>query len=150
MNGITLTGSEFDGKFFTNRQLTVEAQVADGQEVKGWKVIKTNSNGSTTEQDVFEPVYTFNMPSCKKLALRVITGTSDGICDLTTRNWNWLVNDNLLTLHGVDKGTAVMLYDVRGMVVKTVVADGADIRIPLSAKHQMYVLKVGKDTVKIQ
>jgi hypothetical protein len=149
MNGITLTSSEFDGKFFAHRSLTVEAQATDGQEVKGWKVKKTSNSGTTTEEDVYNPVYTFNMPSCKKLVLQVITGEPDGIYDLTTRNWNWRLDDNLLLLCGVEKGTAIMLYDVQGMVVKTLVADGSDIRIPLSAENQMYVLKVGKDTVKI-
>ena len=150
VNGITLTGSEFDGKFFANRQLTVEAQAPEGQEVKGWKVNQNNGNGTTTKKEIYEPVYTFNMPTCSKLSLQVILGEPDGICDLTTRDWNWRLDDNLLTLHGVDKGTAIVLYDVRGMVVRTLVADGADVRIPLSAKNQMYVLKVGKDTVKIK
>ena len=149
VNGVTLTTSEFDGKFFANRQVTVEA-TAEGQEVTGWKVIKTNTNGSTEEQEVFEPTYTFTMPTCKKLALQVLTGSSAGIHDLTARNWNWRIDDNRLVITGVTKGSDIMLYNVNGMLVKKLRASSSDISIPLTAKGQMYVLKVGAEQVKVK
>ena len=150
VNGVTLTTSEFDGKFFANRQLTVEAQPAEGMTVTGWKVIKTNTNGSTEEEEVFNPTYAFTMPACKKLALQVMTASSAGIYDLTARDWNWRIDDNQIVITGVNKGTDIMLYNVNGMLVKKLRANSSDVRIPLTAKGQMYVLKVGAEQVKVK
>lgn len=149
VNGVTLTTSEFDGKFFANRQLTVEAS-AEGQEVKGWKVIKTNVNGTTEEQEINNPTYSVTMPLCKSLALQVITGASAGIYDLTTRDWSWSIDGNQLVVSGVSKGSDIMLYNAGGMLIQKVSANGADIRLPLTARNQMYLLKVGAETVKIK
>jgi hypothetical protein len=97
VNGVTLTTSEFDGKFFANRQLTVEAS-AEGQEVKGWKVIKTNVNGTTEEQEINNPTYSVTMPLCKSLALQVLTGSSAGINIVGAEQPN--TDDGWFTLEG--------------------------------------------------
>ena len=149
VNGVTIRNADFDGKFFANRQLTVEAKGAEGREVKGWKVEKTNNNNTITTTEVNEPVYSFAMPSCKKLKLTAIMGTADGINDLAARDWNWRIDGSQLVVSGVNSGTHVLLYDVRGMLLGKVRANGADIRIPLTSNNQMYVLKVGAETVKI-
>lgn len=150
VNGITIKNADFDGKFFANRQLTVEGLGAEGREVKGWKVVKTNNDNTTTTTEVNEPVYTFTMPACKKLKLTAIMGSSDGINDLAARDWNWRIDDYQLVVNGVSSGTNVMLYDVRGMLIGKARSNGADIRIPLKSKSQMYVLMVGTETVKIK
>ena len=150
VNGITLKYADFDGKFFANRQLTVEGQGAEGREVKGWKVVTTSNNNSTTTTEVNEPVYTFTMPACKKLTLTAIMGESDGINDLAARDWNWRTDDYQIVINGVSRGTNVMLYDVRGMLIGKARGNGADISIPLPSKNQIYVLKVGTETVKIR
>ena len=62
----------FDGKFFANRQLTVKGKAGEGRKVIGWKIDKTNSNNSTSSTMVYEPVYTFDMPSCKSLVLTAL------------------------------------------------------------------------------
>ena len=150
VNGVTLRYADFDGKFFANRQLTVEGHGAEGREVKGWKVVKTNTNNTKTTTEVNEPVYSFAMPSCKKLELTAIMGESDGINDLATRDWNWRIDDNQLIVSGVTRGTRVMLYDVCGMLSGKAYGNGTDIHIPLTSKNQMYVLKVGTQGVKIK
>ncbi|MBP5386301.1 MAG: CotH kinase family protein [Prevotella sp.] len=150
VNGVTIRNADFDGKFFANRQLTVEGKGAEGREVKGWIVEKTQNNNTTSTTEVNEPVYTFTMPSCKKLKLTAIMGTADGINDLAARDWNWRIDGHQLTVSGVSSGTNVMLYDVRGMLLGKVRGNGADIRIPLTSRNQMYVLKVGAETVKIR
>ena len=43
-----------------------------------------------------------------------------------------------------------MLYNASGMLMQKVSANGADIRLPLTARNQMYLLKVGAETVKIK
>lgn len=72
INGIALRQPYFDGKFFANRQLTVEATSGTGRRVTGWHVSKTNSNGSVTNTSVNSAVYSFMMPSCKSLVLTAI------------------------------------------------------------------------------
>ena len=62
----------FDGKFFANRQLTVKGKAGEGRKVIGWKIDKTNSNNSTSSTTVYEPIYTFDMPSCKSLVLTAL------------------------------------------------------------------------------
>ena len=82
-------------------------------------------------------------------AIAAIMGTADGINDLAARDWNWRIDGSQLVVSGVNSGTHVLLYDVRGMLLGKVRANGADIRIPLTSNNQMYVLKVGAETVKI-
>jgi hypothetical protein len=77
-------------------------------------------------------------------------GTADGINDLAARDWNWRIDGTQLIVSGVTSGTSIMLYDVRGMLLGKVRGNGADIRIPLTSTNQMYVLKVGAETVKIR
>jgi hypothetical protein len=150
VNGVSLRNADFDGKFFANRSLTVEGIGAEGREVKGWKVEKTNNNNTTTTTEVNEPVYSFTMPACKKLKLTAIMGISDGIHDLAARQWHWRNDGHQLVVSGVNNGTDIMLYDVRGMLLHQVRGNGADILIPLTSSNQMYVLKVGAETVKIK
>ncbi len=150
VNGVSIKNADFDGKFFSHRQLTVEGLGSEGREVTGWKVEKTNNDNTVSTTEVNEPVYSFVMPSCKKLKLTAIMGASNGINDLSARDWNWRIDDNLLVVSGVNEGTCVMLYDVRGMLISKICANGADIRIPLTSKNQIYVLKVGGRTVKIR
>ena len=150
INGVTIRNADFDGKFFANRQLTVEGKGAEGREVTGWKVVKTLANNTTTTSEVYEPVYTFTMPACKKLELTAIMGESNGISSLAAQDWTWRIDGRQLIVSGVNSGTNVMLYDVCGMLLNKVRGNGADIRIPLTSENRLYVLKVGAETVKIK
>lgn len=150
INGVTLKNADFDGKFFANRQLTVEAEGSGNRVVMGWKVEQTANNNTTTTEEVYEPVYSFTMPACKKLKLTALMGSFDGINDLAARDWNWRIDGQQLVVSGVSRGTNVMLYDVRGMLLGRANANGEDIRLPLTSKSQIYVLKVGAEAVKIK
>ena len=150
INGVTLKNADFDGKFFANRQLTVEAEGTGNRVVMGWKVEQTANNNTTTTEEVYEPVYSFTMPACKKLKLTALMGSFDGINDLAARDWNWRIDGQQLVVSGVSRGTNVMLYDVRGMLLGKANANGEDIRLPLTSKSQIYVLKVGAEAVKIR
>lgn len=150
INGVTLKNADFDGKFFANRQLTVEAEGSGNRVVMGWKVEQTANNNTTTTEEVYEPVYSFTMPACKKLKLTALMGSFDGINDLAARDWNWRIDGQQLVVSGVSRGTNVMLYDVRGMLLGKANANGEDIRLPLTSKSQIYVLKVGAEAVKIK
>ena len=150
INGVSLKNADFDGKFFANRQLTVEAEGSGNRVVMGWKVEQTANNNTTTTEEVYEPVYSFTMPACKKLKLTALMGSFDGINDLAARDWNWRIDGQQLVVSGVSRGTNVMLYDVRGMLLGKANANGEDIRLPLTSKSQIYVLKVGAEAVKIK
>ena len=150
INGVTLKNADFDGKFFANRQLTVEAEGSGNRVVMGWKVEQTANNNTTTTEEVYEPAYSFTMPACKKLNLTALMGSFDGINDLAARDWNWRIDGQQLVVSGVSRGTNVMLYDVRGMLLGKANANGEDIRLPLTSKSQIYVLKVGAEAVKIK
>ena len=150
INGVTIRNADFDGKFFANRQLTVEGKGAEGREVTGWKVVKTLANNSTTTTEVYEPVYSFTMPACKKLELTAIMGASNGISNLAAQDWIWHIDGRQLIISGVNNGTNVMLYDVCGMLLCKARGNGADICIPLTSENRLYVLKVGAETVKIK
>ncbi len=150
INGVTLKNADFDGKFFANRQLTVEAEGSGNRVVMGWKVEQTANNNTTTTEEVYEPVYSFTMPACKKLKLTALMGSFDGINELAARDWNWRIDGQQLVVSGVSRGTNVMLYDVRGMLLGKANANGEDIRLPLTSKSQIYVLKVGAEAVKIR
>ena len=150
INGVALRNADFDGKFFANRQLTVEAEGSGYRVVMGWKVEQTANNNTTTTEEVYEPVYSFTMPACKKLKLTAIMGSFDGINDLAARDWNWRIDGQQLVVSGVSHGTNVMLYDVRGMLLGKASADGEDIHLPLASRNQIYVLKVGAEAVKIK
>jgi len=150
INGVTLKNADFDGKFFANRQLTVEAEGSGNRVVMGWKVEQTANNNTTTTEEVYEPVYSFTMPACKKLKLTALMGSFDGINDLAARDWNWRIDGQQLVVSGVSRGTNVMLYDVRGMLLGKANANGEVIRLPLASKSQIYVLKVGAEAVKIK
>ncbi len=150
INSVTLKNADFDGMFFANRQLTVEAEGSGNRVVMGWKVEQTANNNTTTTEEVYEPVYSFTMPACKKLKLTALMGSFDGINDLAARDWNWRIDGQQLVVSGVSRGTNVMLYDVRGMLLGKANANGEDIRLPLTSKSQIYVLKVGAEAVKIK
>ncbi len=150
VNGVALVNKDFDGKFFAHRHLTVEAQGVEGREVKGWQVIQTNSDGTTTTKEVDTPVYSFDMPTCQKLTLNAIMGTAEGIRELSQSKWNWRKDDNQIVLSGVERGCSITLYDVGGMLLSSTVAQGSEVSIPLRGTRSLYVLKVGSQTVKIK
>jgi hypothetical protein len=69
VNGVALTRNTFDGKFFANRTLILEATAPEGKVVSGWKVKTTSSNGSVNNTEVKGARYEFTMPTCKSLAI---------------------------------------------------------------------------------
>ena len=72
INGIKLSKGTFDGKFFANRELSISATAAEGQEVKGWKL----TGGKN--QEVSGSELTIKMTS-SALTIEPIIGVSSGI-----------------------------------------------------------------------
>ena len=92
MNNIKLSQPLFDGKFYQGRWVSLSAEGGQ-QPVKGWRLIQTNSDGTTTEQEIDGAEYGFTMPSCQSLAINALFETS-GISDATRLNENQQITDN--------------------------------------------------------
>ena len=80
-NGVTLSEGAFDGKFFKDRQLTLEGNDAGEKVVTGWHVVQT-TNGSTETKDVSGPLLSMTMPSCSSLLITAMI--ADGSTGITT------------------------------------------------------------------
>ncbi|MDE6522905.1 MAG: CotH kinase family protein [Muribaculaceae bacterium] len=75
INGIPLTASEFDGKFFPGRELTVESvSESDGLYVNGWEVAVT-SGGQTSTSTYQTEILTLEMPEGSKVVINPILST---------------------------------------------------------------------------
>ena len=94
-------------------------------------------------------IYSFNMPACKSLAINAVLGDQTGITSVDAKNWKWSVANNMLYVKDVPAGTLVTLYNLQGMQIKQVKADGTTIQMPLM-QNEVYILKVGKETIKVK
>ncbi len=100
-NGLTLSKGAFYGKFFKDRQITLEGQEKDGTVVTGWHVVQT-TNGSSETKDISGPLLSMTMPQCSTISITALTGKgTTGISSVTTGH----------------KATDV--YDLKGRKVRT-------------------------------
>ena len=147
-NGVKLSKGVFDGKFYANRRVTLEATTTDGTQVAGWEVRQISSNGTTTTNPSGN-TYTFSMPTCQRLMIRVLLGDPSGITQMDAQKWQWRIDQQQLVLTDVPAQTTVMLYNLQGILLNKMKADGSTISLPLENNHRTYLLKVGDKTVKI-
>lgn len=87
VNGIPLTKGTMNGKFFKDRQLTIETEPTDDNKiVTGWRVMIVKSTG--TEEKTYDgETLTLTMPKCNKLmADAVIADNVNGIMSSTNSN----------------------------------------------------------------
>ena len=149
INDIKLTKGVFDGKLFLNQQITLEGKTEVEPFVTGWDIEKTASNGAVTTDHVEGAIYTFNVPACKSLAIKAVLGNQTGITNVDARSWRWSVANHMLSVNDVPAGTDVTLYNLQGMLIKQIKSDGSTIQLPLM-NNQVYILKVGKETIKVK
>lgn len=146
-NGVPLTKGVFNGKFFADRSITLEGQAPEGQVISGWTIVTKSSSGTDTRQIDGERCALL-MPQCTNLAINAILSKSTGIDTLSKPSWTWLRDGDRLILSGVPVGTQVKLYDLKGILLRTVTSDGSEIILPLTAAT-LHVLRVGAKTVKL-
>ena len=146
-NGVKLSRGTFDGQFYRERNVTLEGEAPEGWEIAGWHII-TESETGTKENFVEGATCSFTMPKCKSLTINAELTDVSGINTLSSPNWKWFRDGKRLLLVSVPVGMKVQLYDLRGMLIHTVVSDGTEISIPLSTS-QFHILKVGDKTIKI-
>lgn len=146
-NGVPLTKGVFNGKFFADRSITLEGQAPEGQVISGWTIVTKSSSGTDTWQIDGERCALL-MPQCTNLAINAILSKSTGIDTLSKPSWTWQRDGDRLILSGVPVGTQVKLYDLKGILLRTVTSDGSEIILPLTAAT-LHVLRVGAKTVKL-
>ena len=149
INGIPLSKGVFNGKLFGNRRITLEGVGTDNWGVTGWTVKWVSSNGVLTTENPSGSTYSFNIPSCHQLIINAVLGDPSGITQVNKQNWQWRIDQQQLVLTDVPAQTSVALYNLQGILLNKVKADGATISLPLENNHQTYLLKVGDQTVKI-
>ncbi len=148
MNGIKLSKSRFDGKYFANRMLHITSAPRNGRQVKGWKIISIYSNGTTTD-DVAGSSIDFEMPSCQKVIFMAQFEDETGIEDLSSPTFKWHKDGGQLTLEGVAAGMAVRIYDANGILLKTFIADGGTLQAQVG-QRRMLIVKIGQEVLKIK
>jgi hypothetical protein len=146
-NGVPLTKGVFNGKFFADRSITLEGQAPEGQVISGWTIVTKSSSGTDTRQIDGERCALL-MPQCTNLAINAILSKSTGIDTLSKPSWTWQRDGDRLILSGVPVGTQVKLYDLKGILLRTVTSDASEIILPLTAAT-LHVLRVGAKTVKL-
>lgn len=143
-NGVKLSKGVFDGQYYRDRSVTLEAEAPEGWEVTGWYMVTDGIKEQYAEGSSF----TFTMPKCSSLSINAILSEVSGINTLSSQNWTWQREGDRLVVSKVPVGVKVQLYDLRGMLINSVVSDGTDIVVPLSTS-QLHILKVGDKTVKL-
>ena len=146
-NGIRLSQSRFDGKFFKDKEVTIEGTSLSGQEITGWNILTISSSGVVTQQ-IEGQRCSFIMPACSSLAVNAILDGESGIENIDNSHWSWHKDGRHLYLCGVASGTSIKLYDLRGMLLQSIVADGSDITIELT-KEELHILKIGNKAIKL-
>lgn len=142
-NGIKLSRGTFDGKFFINHTVTLEAEAPEGWEVTGWQMVKDD------KEKFFEGAScSFDFPTCSSLSIDAVLTDVSGISTLTSSNWTWQRKGDHVLLSKVPAGVKVQLYDLRGMLLQTVISEGKALDIPLSS-GLFHILRVGDKTVKL-
>lgn len=141
INGIKLSKGVFDGKLFPNRQYTITAIAPEGKVIKGWKVNGQESEGSELK---------FSLEAgLNKMTIEAILGEGTGIQSVATASWSWKRTVGGISISNVPAGLKVSLYDLRGVQLSEAISNGSDILLP-AASGQLFILKVGSESVKIQ
>ncbi len=142
-NDVRLSDGQFDGMFFTGRDLVLQGSAGADKEVKGWQVAQTAANGSVTRYEVAGPMLTMAMPQCARLDVTPLVGTSSAIATVAARPWSWQWDGTQLHVSGVEAGTRIALYDLRGILIGSVQSADGDVLLTTGNRRTL-VLKVGE------
>ena len=147
INDIRLTKGTFNGKMYANRSYTVSSSSDEGRKVVGWTISQVESSTKTTKT-VKGSSFTFTVPNVLKMWINAIYDDDDGIDTQTDMAWKWRFFEGVLTLSNIDKDTRVILYDLKGIPQKSIIANGTDIQWQLPT-NKVFILKVGNETLKL-
>ena len=147
INDIRLTKGTFNGKMYANRSYTVSSSSDEGRRVVGWTISQVEASTKTTKT-IKGSSFTFTVPNVLKMWINAIYDEDDGIDTQTDMAWKWRFFEGVLTLSNIDKGTRVVLYDLKGIPQKSIIANGTDIQWQLPS-NKVFILKVGNETIKL-
>ena len=99
---------------YANRSYTVSSSSDEGRKVVGWTISQVESSTKTTKT-VKGSSFTFTVPNVLKMWINAIYDDDDGIDTQTDMAWKWRFFEGVLTLSNIDKGTRVILYDLKGI-----------------------------------
>ena len=148
VNNIPLSKGVFDGKLFPNRQITVSGIAPEGKSITEWEVVITNASGSTKTEKKEGAEFSMTIPTCKSLAIKAVLGVGNCIDNAVAYGWQWKRTVGGINVTNVPDGEKVSLYDLRGVLLEEAISDGSNIFLPATA-GQLYILKVGSESVKI-
>ena len=148
-NGIRLSKGKFDGKFYANRQVTLQGIPVNGKKVTGWSIVTITNNG-TDMSTVSGNEYSFIFPTCNKMIINAIVGDDTEISEASVpRSWTWHKEGSWVTLTGVSPNMTVRLYTTTGQLLRQARSDGNAIVLQLPNRG-VYIIQVGDSQVKIQ
>ncbi len=150
INGIPLSEGTFKGKFFTGRAMTINSTPLTDKEVTRWMIVTVGTNGGASSQYIEGPTLSFNVPSCKEIIIKAFFDQYDGIDEPPVGPWEWSRAGDILTLEGVERGTPVFIYDLKGILVQRHVCEDYFTRISLPSSQSVYLVKVGDQAIKVR
>lgn len=150
VNGVNLTRSCYNGRFYVGRQYSLIGVPRNGKEVSGWRVIEVGKNGSDTkEHTVSGSTYSFDMPDCQKIIINALISPQDGIWEYTEKTWKWNYSNGILQFFHLGRDTRISVYDIQGRKIGSTISDDTTCSLSLSP-GRMYIVRVGKETIKIK
>ena len=145
INGVKLQTGQFNGYFFADREIKLEAKSKDGSSIYGWSVLTENESGSREILSIGD-TYSFKMPKCKRIIINPLLSETTGIYEKkTSPTWSYIIDNNTIELKGVDRGEQVLLYNMNGTLIYKSLGDK---KISLNHKG-VYILRVGEKTQKV-
>lgn len=102
-NNISLSEKKFDGKYYSNFDINIQAETTEGNELIGWWIQETNGT-STTSREYMGKQLNLVMPECTKLVI-------EPIC------YNILMN-GIVDVTRPDKRQPDAVYDMNGRIVR--------------------------------
>ena len=100
-NDVSLSESRFDGKFYPDHTIRLEAKTKDDMELIGWWIQQTNGS-YTTSQEFMGTDLNLEMPVCSGLVIEPICyNIASGIININSRTTSTLPdNNNVYDLNG--------------------------------------------------
>ncbi len=131
VNGIHLSSNEFDGKFFPDRNLTVQSvSDSDGLYVNGWEVTVT-AGGQTSSSTYKTETLSIVMPEGNHVSVRAILSTEPLAVDEIKGDFY--------------PDAPCEIYDTTGRYIGTL----AQSSLPLNLSKGIYILRQGSRSQKI-
>jgi hypothetical protein len=84
------------------------------------------------------------------MSIEAILDNETGIYTASAQTkWQWKRTVGGINVSEVPAGEKVSLYDLRGVQLSEAISNGSNIFLP-AASGQLYILKVGSESIKIQ